>query len=331
MNLVQLGKRIKEEISLRADRLISILLLLQNHGRLTTRELAARLEVSERTIHRDMEALSASGIPVYAERGTSGGWVLSEGYRTDLTGMKPEEMQALLLAHSSSLLGDLGLGGVFEHAFQKMLAAFPERLRGEAERVRQRIHIDGAGWHQSADRLPDLPTIQEAVWQDRMLRFDYRREDSAVERIAEPLGLVAKSSIWYLVARVEGEMRTYRISRIRNAQVLEKSFQRPDSFDLALYWERSTEEFKANLPRYPARLRFQEAALPRLAQQRYLKLIHMMPAEQGWIEAAAEFNTLESACEILLGYGSLARVMEPLELRDRVLLEAEAMVELYRG
>ncbi|MNJ36382.1 DNA-binding transcriptional activator FucR [compost metagenome] len=316
---------------MRADRLISILLLLQNHRRLTTRELAARLEVSERTIHRDMEALSASGVPVYAERGSGGGWALSEGYRTDLTGMKPEEMQALLLAHSSSLLGDLGLGSVFEDAFQKMLAAFPERLRGEAERVRQRIHIDGAGWHQSVDRLPDLPTIQEAVWQERMLRFDYRREDSAVERIAEPLGLVAKSSIWYLVARVEGEMRTYRISRIRNAKVLEESFQRPESFDLAQYWERSTEQFKANLPRYPAQLRVQEAALPRLAQQRYLKLVHTMPAEQGWIEADAEFNTLESACEILLGYGSLVKVLEPLELRDRVRAEATAIIAMYNG
>lgn len=316
---------------MRADRLVSILLLLQNYGQLTTRELAERLEVSERTIHRDMEALSASGVPVFAERGAGGGWALTEGYRTDLTGMKPEEMQALLLAHSSSLLSDLGLGSVFELAYQKMLAAFPDRLQGDAERVRQRIHIDGAGWHRSAEQLPDLPIIQEAIWQDSKLSLEYHREEAVVERIVEPLGLVAKGSIWYLVARVEGEMRTYRVSRVMNARILDETFQRPKSFDLAVYWEHSTQQFRANLPRFPARIKFNKTVLTRINQQRYMKLLHTRSDENGWIEADVEFNTLDSACEIMLGYGSLARVLEPFELRDRVISEAKAIIEMYRG
>lgn len=314
---------------MRADRLISIVLLLQNYGRMTTREFADKLEVSERTIHRDMEALSAAGIPVYAERGSSGGWSLSEGYRTNLTGMKSEEMQSLLLAHSSTLISDLGLGSVFDDAFQKLLAAFPARLRQDAERVRQRIHVDGAGWHQSGELLPDLPTVQEAVWQEKKLYMKYRRVKESVERIVDPLGLVAKGSLWYLVAAAEGGIRTYRISRIENARILEEPFERPESFDLAIYWEQSMTQFKMNLPQYPAKVKFNKLVLPRAANQRYLKIIDTSPAEEGWVNADVEFETLDSACEILLSYGQLAEAVEPAELREGVLALAEAIVSVY--
>lgn len=316
---------------MRADRLISIILLLQNNGRLTSRELSERLEVSERTIHRDMEALSAAGIPVFAERGAQGGWALAEGYRTNLTGLKAEEMQSLLLAHSSSLLRDLGLDNVFHDAFQKLVAAFPARLREDAATVRERIHIDGAGWHQAAESLPALPIVQDAVWQQKKLHMQYSRDEDVTERIVEPLGLVAKGVIWYLVAAAEGDIRTYRISRIANPRILEESFQRPDSFDLALYWEQSTKQFKEQLPRYPARLRFHEKALPRMRQQRYLKLVRTEPAENGWIEADVEFNTLSSACEILLGYGPLAEALAPPELRESVIGQAKSIVTMYEG
>ncbi|GIP32838.1 YafY family protein [Paenibacillus sp. J2TS4] len=314
---------------MRADRLISIVLLLQNYGRMTSSELADRLEVSERTIHRDMEALSAAGIPVFAERGASGGWALSEGYRTQLTGMKTEEMQSLLLAHSSPLLSDLGLGTVFHDAFQKLLASFPARLREDAELVRQRVHVDGAGWHPSDESLPDLPIVQEAVWQEKKLYMQYNREKDVVARIVEPLGLVAKSSIWYLVAAAEGELRTYRISRIRNARILEESFERPASFDLASHWEQSTQQFRDRLPQYPARLRLSAKALSRASRQRYMKLLHTGPEVNGWIEADVEFHTLDSACEILLAYGPLVKVLEPVELRDSLLTQAQGIVLLY--
>lgn len=314
---------------MRADRLISILLLLQNYGRLTTKELADRLEVSERTIHRDMEALSIAGIPVFAERGANGGWALSEGYRTQLTGMKTEEMQSLLLAHSSSLLRDLGLGSVFEDAFQKLLASFPVRLREDAELVRRRIHVDGAGWHPSDESLAALPTVQEAVWQEKKLYFEYQREEDAVERTVEPLGLVAKSSIWYLVAAVEGELRTYRVSRMKRARMLEEFFERPDSFDLAAWWEQSTRQFRERLPQYPTRLRLSAQALSRASRQRYMKLLHTGPEVNGWIEAEVEFHTLDSACEILLAYGPLVKVLEPAELRDSLLSQAQGIVLLY--
>lgn len=304
-------------------------MFLQNRGRMTSRELAAHLEVSERTIHRDMEALSATGIPVIAERGTNGGWMLLEGYRTNLTGMKTEEMQTLLLAHSSTLLSDLGLGGVFEDAFQKLLAAFPATMRRDANIVRQRIHVDGAGWHPTDDQLLALPIVQEAIWADKKLSIQYRRDDKLVDRVVEPLGLVAKSSVWYLIAITDGDIRTYRISRIVTALMADESFNRPESFDLAKYWEQSTKDFQASLPQYSSKIRFSEQVLSRLSQQRYMKLQQMERVVDHWIEAKVEFHTLDSACEILLGFGSQVEVVEPIELRDRIIAEVSAIQLLY--
>jgi predicted DNA-binding transcriptional regulator YafY len=314
---------------LRADRLIAILLLLQNRGKVTSREIAEKLEVSERTIIRDMEALSMAGIPVFAERGSNGGWVLAEGYRTTLTGMKTEEILSLFLSNTSNLLGDLGIHNHFEVALQKLLAASPIMIRRNAEAVRQRIHIDGAGWHQSKESVPYLSIVQEAVWEERKLYMQYRREKDSIERIVHPLGLVAKLNIWYFIAEVDGETRTYRISRLQSARMLEESFQRPPDFNLAQFWEQSTERFKLNLPRYYAQVRMSEKLLPRIAQVRYAQVLWSQPAQNGWVEADIEFQTLESASEIILGFGPLMEVLVPTELRTSVISQAKAILSMY--
>ncbi|MGZ7444623.1 helix-turn-helix transcriptional regulator [Paenibacillus sp. TH7-28] len=317
---------------MRADRLLAILLLLQNRGKMSSRHLAKELEVSERTIGRDMEALSTAGIPVYAERGSQGGWMLAESYRTNLTGMRPEEIVSLLLTSHNELLGDLGIQGHFQTAYQKLLAASPAPVRQDAELIRQRIHIDGAGWHASGEAFPWLSAVQEAVWAQRKLRIRYRKDDVAVERTLLPLGLIAKRSVWYLAAAQEdgGEMRTYRISRLEDAQLLAETFERPADFDLAEYWEQSTADFKSRLPRYPARVNVKEPRLDRLRRERYTKVLHVeKPDEQGFVKADIEFETLESACEIVLAYGPEVEVLEPPELRERVKREAEAVFRLY--
>src|SRR5215212_9732508 len=222
---------------MRADRLLSILLLLQTHRRMTAGALAQRLEVSRRTVHRDMEALSMAGVPVYAERGAGGGWVLPDSFRTDLTGLTESEIQALFVSMPTRLLADLGLAQASDAALVKLLAALPSVARRDAEQVRQRIHVDGAGWHQSAETVPALATLQEAVWIDRRVRLNYRRGDgSAVERVVDPLGLVAKGRLWYLVAGVDGEPRTYRISRVEAAEILDEPASRTPDFDLATFW-----------------------------------------------------------------------------------------------
>ncbi|MFS0728269.1 helix-turn-helix transcriptional regulator [Paenibacillus sp. 1P07SE] len=316
---------------MRADRLLTILLLLQNRGRMTSRELADKLEVSERTIFRDMEALSAAGIPVYAERGSAGGWMLSEGYRTNLTGMKTEEILSLLLTNPSNLLDDLGIKEHFDAALQKLLAASPSAIKKNAEMVRQRMLVDGAGWHQSKESFEHLSTVQEAVWEERQLNIQYRRDEETVERIVNPLGIVAKRNVWYLIAESSGDLRTYRISRLMGARMLEATFERPADFDLEQYWEQSTQQFKQNLPRYPARLRAHRKLHSRIGQERYAKIIGIGEAGQDseWSELDVEFQTLGSACEIILSYGSLVEVLTPEELRAKVVSELTATAFIY--
>lgn len=281
---------------------------------MTSKSLAEKLEVSERTIIRDMESLSEAGIPVYAERGLHGGWLLSEGYRTNLTGMNATEILSLLISGQAVLLGDLGIKEHYDTAFQKLLAASPADVRTSASSARQKIHIDVAGWHSLSESMPCLSTVQEAVWEERQLRLNYQREDGIVERIVNPLGLVAKRSVWYLIAEIAGELRTYRISRLLHASMLEQSFERPRDFDLAAYWEESTQQFKHRLPRYPAKAVIHESILARLSRERFVQVTHCEPAKDGWALAELAFETLESACEIVLSFGSRIEVIAPGEL-----------------
>jgi predicted DNA-binding transcriptional regulator YafY len=320
---------------MRADRLLLIMSLLQTRGQLTSRELATLLEVSERTVHRDMEALSIAGIPVYAERGTKGGWALPDGYRNKMTGMTTDEIRSLIFLHSSSLVKDLGLHNQVQTAFRKLLSALPLTAQREAEIVRERIHIDGAGWHSSADsHMPYLSIAQEAIWAQRKLKIAYRSWDSGAdtERLVCPLGLVAKQSVWYMIAQTEEEIRTYRITRLKEASILEETFSRPGDFDLAAYWEQSTERFKSNLPRYPASVRVKSARWDRFKRERYVTVLSLQAIdEKEWVVAEVEFNTLESACEILLSYGRHAQALSPEQLRLAVHEEGTAVISLYEA
>jgi predicted DNA-binding transcriptional regulator YafY len=318
---------------MRADRLLSILLLLQVHRRVTARELAKRLEVSERTIHRDMEALGAAGVPVVAGRGTGGGWGLLEAYRTNLTGLNEAEIQALFLSGPPRLLADLGLDKASQAALIKLLAALPSLSRRSAEEMSQRIYVDAAGWRQPGEAIPFLPILQEAIWQERKVRLSYQRggDGSAVERLVEPLGLVAKGSIWYLVAAVEGEFRSYRVSRVQGAALTDESFVRPPGFDLAAHWEQSTTEFKANLPRYPATLRADPALLPRMRQESHYSRILRVgePEADGWVTVEMLFEEEHSARDYVLSFGPQMEVLEPPSLREQVLEAAKGIVARY--
>ena len=316
---------------MRADRLLSILLLLQVHRRMTAGDLARRLEVSERTIHRDMEALSMAGIPVYAERGVGGGWVLQEAYRTDLTGLNEAEIQALFLTKPTRLLRDLGLHKASEAALTKLLAALPSLSRRDAEYARQRIHVDGAGWHQAREDVPFLPTLQEATWQERKLLLVYQGVDTTVERLVEPLGLVAKGSVWYLVAAVEGEVRSYRVSRVQGARVTDQPCVRPQAFDLAAYWDAASGDFRASLLWYAATVRVAPDMLARMRHAgRYARIGPAnSPDADGWMTVSLQFETEKDACEYVLGFGPQIEVVEPPALRDKVLELAEHTVAFY--
>ena len=299
---------------------------------MTARELARRLEVSERTIHRDMEALSTAGVPVTSERGSHGGWSLVDGYRTNLTGLAGDEVQALFVPGPARLLSDLNLGKASESALVKLLAALPEIFRRDAEYVRQRIHVDVTGWNRAEESVPCLRTIQEAIWQGRKLSMEYGQEGCATERVVDPLGLVAKGSVWYLVASVGGQIRSYRVSRVRGAVMLDEPCVRPEGFDLAAHWEESSQKFRENFPRFYATLRAHPSVLNRMHFARaFARVEEVGEADgDGWRRVRMRFQFAEEACEFALGFGARVEILEPAELRGRVVEMAEAVVAFYK-
>jgi predicted DNA-binding transcriptional regulator YafY len=317
---------------MRADRLVSILLLMQVNRRITAGELAKRLEVSERTIHRDMEALGAAGVPVFAERGNGGGWSLMEAYKTNLTGLNHSEIQSLFLTKPSQLLSDLGLHQASEGALIKLLAALPSMSRRDAEYARQRIHIDTAGWRNSPENVSCLPVLQEAIWQERKVQFLYERAGcEASERLADPLGLVAKGSVWYLVAAVEGAARTYRVSRISDARAMEEPAQRPADFDLAAYWQQSAAEFQASLPRFYATIRIGPGVSRWMNYLGRASRVERSdpPDADGWTTLTMRFDVEEEACQFALSLSAHAEVLEPASLREKVIAAAQGLLERY--
>ncbi len=312
---------------MRADRLLSILLQLQLHGRLTARELAKRLEVSERTIHRDMEALGVAGVPVVADRGARGGWSLMEGYRTNLTGLSESEVQALFVTQPSRLLADLRLEKASDAALIKLLTVLPSVYRRNAELARQRIHIDVSGWNHSRDPVPFLPVLQDAVWRERRLQIQYGDDDCAAERLVDPLGLVAKGSVWYLVAAIDSTIRSYRVSRVREAVILEEPFVRPENFDLADFWEKSSTEFRKRLPRYEAVIRAQASKVRWIhSLMRFGGVDQITDEGDGRVRMALHFDAEEVARAVLLGFGDQIEILAPAALRDNVLQTARAIV-----
>jgi predicted DNA-binding transcriptional regulator YafY len=309
----------------RADRLISTLLLLQVHGRLTARELAERLEISERTVLRDMDALTAAGVPIVADRGPGGGWRLIDGYQTKLTGLTAAEIQTLFFGHPPQLLAGLGLGAASEAARLKLQAALPAAGQQQAERARRSVLIDPRSWREP---LASLPLLLDALWRGRCVRFVYEREPGkASERVVDPLGLVARGSAWYLVALREGQLRTYRVSRIRDATVGERDVITPEGFDLAKYWESSTLEFRERLPRYYGTFRVASSAMRWVRYRGWrLEEEHQDGAR---VRVRLRFDAEEEGLQFALSLGAAVEVVEPPELRTKVLEAAHKIIELY--
>ena len=318
---------------MRADRLFSIVLLLQAHHQMTSRDLASRLEVSERTIHRDMEALSGAGIPVTAARGSGGGWSLLGDYRTSLTGLNEAEIQSLFLTKPAKLLADLHLEKAADGAMLKLLASVPSTFRQGAERARQRIYVDVSGWSRREEAVPFLPVLQGALWMERKLSITYERGENceAVVRLISPLGLVAKGSVWYLVGAVDTHVRTYRVSRISQAEVLDQAAPIPVDFNLAEYWERSASTLKSSAPNYLASFWVSPAVVLRLSfAGRFARVMETDEVdERGWKKVHVGFDVEEMACEYAVSFGPNLEVIEPLALREKVIAMTKATLEFY--
>ncbi len=314
---------------MKSDRLLSVLLLLQARGRVSERELADELEVSQRTIHRDLEALSASRVPVVALRGSQGGWELAKGWRTQVPGLDESELRALLMAQPRAL-GNSRLAVAAESALNKLMAAMPGNLQEQAIAMRERLHVDSRGWRGTGEDLSMLATVQDAVARERKLTFEYTKANGESSlRTVDPLGLVAKGMSWYLVARDPKGMRTFRVSRMRAAAVQATAFKRPARFDLAAHWKKSVAEFEmqgkpltaliAATPGAARRLKewcATRAATPgrRAVHGKFTELLEV------------EFESEPAARFLMMGFATGVEVLEPRSLRAWVQDEAGRMV-----
>ena len=303
-------------------------MLLQAHGRLSTRELAERLEVSQRTAHRDMEALSEAGVPIVALRGAQGGWELAKGWRTKVPGLDEAELRALLMSQPSAL-GHPSLAAASERAFGKLLAAMPRKMQTQAASIRARLHIDPEGWYLSSDDLGLLPVVQDAIARDCKLTFLYSRADGeSGVRTVDPFGIVCKQAVWYLVARAPAGMRTYRLSRMQNAVVLAVTFERPANFDLAAHWKSSTAQLQQKRGQFRATLALAPDAAASIS--RWCR-VSAAPEVRCDLELPEKWSVLHVAFEnagearfIALGFGARVQVLEPVSLRDEVREEMRA-------
>ena len=320
--------------AMRASRLVNLLLLLQARGGMTGSQLAQELEVSVRTVYRDVEALSEAGVPIYAERGPHGGVRLVDGYRTRLTGLNEDEAQALFLSGLPGPAAELGLGTVVAAARLKVLAALPPELRARASRLTQRFHLDAPGWFRPAEPVPHLETLAAAVWEERRVTVAYRRPDRIVDRTLDPLGIVLKAGIWYLVATTDGQVRSYRVSRVEGVTVTEERFQRPPHFDLVAFWDEAIAAYQESLPQIEAILRVRSSAIDWLATSigdpAWATATRQPdPAGEDWVRVMLRVETIESALADLLRLGPRVEVLEPQTLRQAVIDEARAVLGAY--
>jgi len=314
---------------MKASRLLSILMLLQARGRMTASALADVLEVSERTVLRDIDQLSAAGVPLWGERGRQGGFQLREGWSTELTGMTEPEAHALLLAGLPGPATELGLGAAAASARLKLLASLPSGWREQADRVGERLHIDAVDWYRAPDAPKFLHEVANAVWRARRVVVQYDSWRRASWRTLEPLGLVLKAGSWYVVARTVGTsdapsaVRTYRLASLLALKAMDEGFKRPRHFDLASTWQASVARFESELRSVEVRARVSSRCLKWLANAR-IPFAVIRDAE-----VTLRVESIEQGARQLMSFGPEIEVLAPPALRDRMMRQAEALCSLY--
>ena len=313
---------------MKADRLITLLLLLQSGRRRTAGALAEALEVSERTIYRDVDALCAAGVPVYAERGPDGGIALSDGYRRALTHFNEDEIRSLFVSGASPL-ADLGMESGLDRALEKLHGGLADVQRRAAEKARSRIHLDQRRWNQGEPPRELLTTLRRAVWDDRRIRLSYEdRSRKATIRTIDPFGLVSKAGVWYLIARTseELEMRSFRVERMRSVEELATRFERPADFDLERYWSETAATFARSSPEYNVTLRADASALDTVTLYWTSEILERGD-DSGTVRIA--FPGPEAALFQIIAWGGQVTIVEPVELRALVVERARQAFERH--
>jgi predicted DNA-binding transcriptional regulator YafY len=321
---------------MRADRLIAMMMLLQTRGRMTAEQLGDELEVSERTIYRDINALCYSGVPIYAERGPGGGISLVEQYRSDLTGLNKDEVRALFMLSIPSVLSDLGLDQEFKAALLKLSAALPATLKGDGQRVRQRVHIDPVPWKHDGNppSKKHLQTLQNAIWVSMVVQIFYQtlitNAKQPIQSLVKPLGLVAKAGEWYLVFDRDDHLLVLKVERIQTIQMTGIRFERPEKFNLEEFWKGWCIENEINRPLYPVAVRVYEAIFDHV--EHFLgERIHSMGKREpsGWVVLNLNFEYFEQARSELLGLGGAVEVIYPIALKYSIQDFAEQILKVY--
>ncbi|MFH8447518.1 helix-turn-helix transcriptional regulator [Streptomyces sp. NPDC018026] len=324
---------------MRAARLIKMVLLLQSRPAMTAAELARELEVSERTVTRDAQALSEAGVPVYAERGRAGGYRLIGGYRTRLTGLARGEAEALFLSGVPGALREMGLEDAASAARLKVSAALLPSLRDASRTAAQRFHLDAPNWFREPETPELLPAVADAVWDDRRVAARYRRGTDVVVRELEPYGLVLKAGVWYLCARVAGDgpFRVYRIDRFTTVEAGEERFVRDEGFDLPAFWAERAEQFARSILRAEVVVRLSERgvrglphAVDALSAREALEAAGA-PDADGWVTVALPVESEEVAHAQLRALGPEVEVVGPAALRERFARDARRLAGLYGG
>ncbi|HEX2916332.1 MAG TPA: YafY family protein [Chloroflexia bacterium] len=316
---------------MRADRLLSIMLILQDQGKQTVARLAETLEVSRRTVLRDINALTLSGVPVYSESGPGGGVYLDEKYRVSLTGLKAGELRSLFTASLTGPLSDMGLRQSAESGFLKLLAALSPVQRNEVERIRQRLYIDPSAWSNHSQPQATLAGLLEAVFADRRLHLTYKRSDGEiVERTLDPYSLVCKATIWYLLASYKERIQIYRVSRIQHLVILDENFVRSKSFDLTQFWTAQLEQYREYAPPFTCTLEVKEARLQFLTWPFIYDYEALGKASrEGWQTVKLTFDSVEAAEMVVLALTQDVRILEPASLLETVRQKSAALNALY--
>jgi predicted DNA-binding transcriptional regulator YafY len=319
---------------MRASRLLSIMMLLQAKGRMSAESLSEELEVSVRTIYRDIDQLSAAGVPVYADIGRNGGFALLDGWRTRLTGLTAPEARALFLSGLPGPASELGLGDEVAQAELKLLAALPADWQMEATRMSSRFHLDPKGWFSSGPRPEFLKAVAEAVWSERRITIKYDSWTQISERTIEPLGLVLKGGVWYLVAQRETGMRTYRLSQVLALTPLDEYFTRPADFDLPKHWRDSTASFEREIYVGVSRVRATRRGVGRLKDisQRVKDEIEAQTLtfdDEGFALLNVPIEEETWAAREMTRVGAEVEVLEPITLRERMTDIARKLANFY--
>jgi predicted DNA-binding transcriptional regulator YafY len=321
---------------MRASRLLSIMMMLQSRGRMSAEALAEELEVSVRTIYRDIDQLSAAGVPVYADIGRNGGFALLDGWRTRLTGLTTPEAQALFLSGLPGPAAELGLGEAMAQAELKLLAALPADWQAEARRMSSRFHLDPSGWFQPGHRHEHLRLVADAVWGERRLAVRYESWTRISDRVLEPLGLVLKGGVWYVVALADGAFRTFRLANFLALADTGERFQRPKDFDLPNYWAASTAQFEKDVYTGTALVRASARGRNRLRDissivRDAVDAAEIAPDAEGWAVLTIPIEEIGWATREITRIGAEIEVLEPPELRARMAEVARKMAGLYGG